>query len=643
MKNFILPLFLCVFIVAPLTVYAQVEPYDLTVEYMTNPVGIDTPKPRLSWKSKATNKTLKNIVQKSYRILVASSPEILAEDKGDLWDSGKIESDQSLNIEYAGKPLQTSQRCYWKVNVWYNTQNNTWSPSASWIMGVMRSEDWKAQWVAANEKFRPDYSFGEAKWIWCGNATDLSVAPQGKSFFRTVFNSQSPDEKTNEKILAITADDEYKVFINGKSVTQTWGHFNDWKWARFIDVTKYIQKGENVIGVEVLNKSKGPTGLLLRLSDVVTNSTWLSSSEPAEGWNSKVDFRNEKWRSSAEVGSVDCEPWGKIERRWETISPAFYKELDSDFNNKKVKHATLHITGLGFYEVYLDGGKIGNKVLDPVQTRYDKRVMYSTYDLTEQFSKNELPHSVTVLLGHGWYDVRSVAVWNFDNAPWRDFPRFLAQIELEFEDGNKNYIVSDETWKQIDSPIIFDCIRQGEVSVGRFELSEVGCNAVVVDAPKGKLVAEALPPTVITQELKPVTITEPKPNVYVIDFGQNFAGWMRLRIKGPQPPTVLNEASRQQNGDIVQIRYGERIAEDGTVEMKPINEHFRHYVPFRRLIADKFQRLNFDSPVFFDSTKFANIDIDAMFQTDLFLCQTTADSDSLNELVYEPRFMYHGF
>lgn len=626
--SILLPLFLYffIFIVTPLS--AQVEPYDLTVEYMTAPVGIDTPNPRLSWKSKATDKMLKNVVQTAYRILVASSPEMLAENKGDLWDSGKIESDQSLNIEYAGNSLQTSQRCYWKVNVWYNISCNAWSDSSSWMMGVMRSEDWKAQWIAADKKFRPDYSFEDAQWIWCGNATDLSVAPQGKSFFRTVFEYQSQDNK----ILAMTADDEYKVFINGKHVTQTWGHFNDWKWVRFIDITKYLQNGKNVIGVEVSNKSKGPTGLLLRLDKVVTNSTWLSSSEPAEGWNSKIDFQNEKWRSAVEVGSVDCEPWGKIERRTETASPAFQKSLNLSHSNKKIKHVTLHITGLGFYEVYLDWKKIGNKVLDPVQTRYDKRIMYSTYDLTEQFSKDVHPKFVTVLLGHGWYDVRSVAVWNFDNAPWRDVPRFLAQLELEYDDGSKNYIVSDETWEQINSPIVFDCIRQGEVSTGSLQRDELGCNAIVVDAPKGKLVAEALPPTVITQELKPVAITEPKPNVYVVDFGQNFAGWMRLRIKGQQTPVSsiidLDNASRQQHGNIVSFRYGERLANDGTIEMKPINEHFRHHVPFDAFI--------------FGTSMPSAFHFDAMFQTDLFLCRTT-DSNGLNELTYEPRFMYHGF
>ncbi|GHT25576.1 hypothetical protein FACS18942_00910 [Planctomycetales bacterium] len=599
MKYFVLPLFLCAIIAAPL--FAQVEPYDLTVEYLTAPVGIDTPSPRLSWKSRATDKTLKNVVQTAYQILVASSPEILAADKGDLWDSGKVESDQSLNIEYAGKPLQTSQRCYWKVNVWYTSLAQplaaAWSNPSSWIMGVMNPADWKAKWIASDEKFRKQANLHEAKWIWGGDATDLSVASQGKSYYRTILDVV-PQE---QGVLAITADDEYKIFINGQPVTQTWGHLNDWKWMRFIDITKFLKPGEkNVLAVEVTNKTKGPTGLLLstefakNTSKVVSNKSWLFSSEPADGWNSDPNFKNEKWKAAVEVGEAGCEPWGKIERRVEDYSPAFGKTFNVD---KKIKTATLHITGLGFYEASLNGTKIGKKVLDPQQTRYDKRVLYSTYDLTDSLKTGE--NRLNVLVGHGWYDVRSVAVWNFDNAPWRDFCRMLAQLEIVYDDDSKQLVVSDDSWEQIQSPILNDCIRQGEAGTLLVENNVIG-KATVVDAPKGKLVAEAVPPSVITEEFKPVKISEPKSGVYVVDTGQNMAGWLRLKIDGQKPE------------DMIRIQYGERLAADGTVDMKPMNEHYRHHVPFMPGLEE-------------------------MFQVDLFRCRAG------NGEVYEPRFMYHGF
>ena len=627
----IFALFLFAFLVIP--VAAQVEPYDLTVEYMTAPVGIDEPAPRLSWKSRTTEPGLKNVVQTAYHVLVASSPEILASDKGDLWDSGTVESDQSLNIEYAGKPLETSQRCYWKVKVQYTVDGKKLekafdSPVSNWMMGVTKPEDWKAKWIGSDEKFRPDYNIGDARWIWTGDATDLSVAPQGKRYFRMVFPSVKREEINKAAstlpggasstisaenwitytVLAITADDEYKVFVNGKPAHQTWGHFNDWHWMRFVDISEFLHDEDNVIAVEVTNKTKGPTGLL---ASVVTHcldrrrggvaemisptnaKLWTSAAETAEGWNSDPNFKNEKWKAAVEVGPVDCEPWGKIVRRFEKFSPAFAKTFNVD---KKTKTATLHITGLGFYEALLNGKKIGNKVLDPMQTRYDKRVLYSTYDLTDSLKAGN--NRLNVILGHGWYDVRSVAVWNFDNAPWRDFPRMIAQLEIVYDDGSKEMVVSDESWEQTESPIALDCIRQGEASM-KSKMRTIG-RAVAVDAPKGKLVAEAVPPSIVAQELKPVKISETKPGVYVVDFGQNIAGWIRLKIDGQKP------------GDFIRVKHAERLDKEGNVDMVPINAHYRHHVPFMPGLKD-------------------------MFQVDQYRCDTGSGE------VFENRFVYHGF
>ncbi len=619
----ILALF-CALVLSANLVFGQIEPYDLSVEYLNNPVGIDTPSPRLSWKSKTSDpKKFQNVVQRAYRVLVASSADVLKQDLGDLWDTGMVESSQSLNVVYAGAPLDTSQRCFWKVCVWYangktgdDLNVGTWSPAASWIMGVMKPEDWKAKWIASNEKFRPNFDLEFAQWIWTGNATDLSVAPQGKTYFRTVWDKpiesleniaiDGVKSRLTGAVLAITADDEYKVFINGKSVHQTWGHFNDWRWVRFVDIAPFLQKGRNVIGVEVTNKSQGPTGLLACLKvlgqvgenedrsshTVATNTNWTSSAEPTKGWNDDPNFESEKWKPAVEVGPIGCEPWGKIEQRFETKSPAFEKSFTVD---KMVKTATLHITGVGFYEASLNGKKIGNKVLDPAQTRYDKRVLYSTYDLTDTLRLGE--NRLNVLVGHGWYDVRSVAVWNFDNAPWRDFPRMIAQLEIVYDDGSKQLVVSDDSWDQVESPIIFDCIRQGETDKSLTESKIIG-KAAIVDGPKGKLVAEAIPPSVITEEWKPVKISEPKPGVYVVDTGQNMAGWLRLKIEGQKPD------------DFVKIKYAERLAKDGNIDMKPIDAHYRHHIPFM-----------------------AGLGPDKEFQVDRFQ----------GNGVYEPKFMYHGF
>ena len=559
-------------------------PCDLSVEYMNNPIGIDTPTPRLSWKSQATNENAKNLKQTAYEILVASSPEKLAANEGDLWATGKVASEQSLNIEYAGKPLQSSQRCYWKVRVWDNQSDtpSEWSRPAFWIMGIMKPDDWKAKWISLSEENHYDYDMSNAKWIGISDSQSLYDTKSGDYFFRTEFDVSN--ETCNGAILAITADDSYEVDINGKRASQTWGHFNDWSWLRFIDVTSHVKFGEkNTIEVKVHNKEPGPVGLIMKMNLVVYNSSesWrMPYGKGIEtplttngGWEWSTS-KNGDWKKAVVIGDIDCQPWGKIKRPIAKSSYSFWKNFALN-EQSQVKTATLHISGLGFYEALFNGKRIGNKVLDPIPTRYDRRVLYSTYDVTDQLKEGE--NRIDVQLGHGWYDVRSVAVWNYDNAPWRDTPRMIAQLEIVFEDGTKQYILSDQEWTSYNSSIIFDCIRQGVLMtffMGHYtdrvfyyptgSRNETG-HADIVPAPNGVLSAESMPGSVITEELKPVKIWEPKPGVYVADFGQNIAGWVRLKFDGKR-------------GHQVRLVYTERLKDDGNVDLHPIDEHFRHGV-----------------------------------------------------------------
>ncbi len=581
-------------------------PDSLTTEYLKNPVGLDCAAPRLSWKLTTSDLKARGLKQTAYQILVATSLDKLRADKGDLWDSGRVVSEQSVNVIYKGTPLTTSQRCFWKVRAWDNMGDkpSTWSAPGYWIMGIMKPAGWRAKWIGANASTRPDCDLAGAKWIWTGDADSIDKAAAGKRYFRKIFDA--PQDTGNKPVmLALTADDEYEVFINGELATKTWGHINEYRWIRFVDVSKFVKPGRNLIAAVVKNKEVGPTGLLaiLKLANnatVITDASWVTSAQAPKGWNETVDsFASENWKAAVAVGDADCQPWGKIVRRQETVSPAFEKQFTA---KKAIREATLHITGVGFYEARLNGERIGNKVLDPSPTKYDKRVLYSTYDLTKQVKQGE--NRINVLLGHGWYDVRSVAVWNFDNAPWRDFPRMIAQLELVYDDGSKETVVSDNTWRQVASPLGFDCIREGEVigiqPPNAPDLAKQTVMAEIVPAPAGKLTAAAMPPSVIAETLKPVAVREVRPGTWTVDFGQNMAGWIRLKIKG------------QKAGDVITIRYGERISEDGSVDMKPIDAHFRYPASFRVLPG-------------------------GFFQTDRFVC------DGSGEQVYEPRFTYNGF
>ena len=126
----------------------------LRCEYLRNPLGIDVEKPRLSWKIEAKDeggnlKVERGIKQTAYQVLVASSEELLKKDQGDLWDSGKVASDQTLHVVYAGKELASSQRCFWKVRVWdKDGKASAYSRPAYWEMGLLAAQDWRGQWRA---------------------------------------------------------------------------------------------------------------------------------------------------------------------------------------------------------------------------------------------------------------------------------------------------------------------------------------------------------------------------------------------------------------------------------------------------------------------------------------------------------------
>ena len=129
-----------------------VTPMGLCCEYMTAPIGIGVPEPRLSWKLIANSSEARGLRQSAYQILVASAPALLAKDNGDVWDSGKISSDNSVNIPFAGKPLISAEDLFWKVRVWDGGGfPSAWSEPARWSMGLLKPEDWHAKWIVADE------------------------------------------------------------------------------------------------------------------------------------------------------------------------------------------------------------------------------------------------------------------------------------------------------------------------------------------------------------------------------------------------------------------------------------------------------------------------------------------------------------
>lgn len=148
-----------VIVVACLPVRAanrQFRPVDLRCEYRRNPLGIDAPRPRLSWILEPTDPRARGEMQTAYQILVASTPEKLSRQQGDLWDSGKVQSGDTIATAYSGAPLASRARCYWKVRIWDSKgQVSAWSAVSFWTMGLLKLADWQAHWITASRWFVP--------------------------------------------------------------------------------------------------------------------------------------------------------------------------------------------------------------------------------------------------------------------------------------------------------------------------------------------------------------------------------------------------------------------------------------------------------------------------------------------------------
>lgn len=226
--------------------------------------------------------------------------------------------------------------------------------------------------------------------------------------------------------------------------------------------------------------------------------------------------------------------------------PIFRREIAF---KKPVKRALAHVCGLGFYELSINGAKVGDHVLDPGWTDYRKRCLYSTFDVTELLgAAGEGPTQAAalgVMLGNGMYNVRGGRYVKFTGSFGP--PQFILQMNVQFTDGTSTNVCSDASWKTAPGPITFSCIFGGEDYDARRELSgwdrpgyddSSWQSAVETTGPGGQLSAQSAPPIKVMTSFDPVKVTEPKPGVFVYDLGQNFSGWQAIRIRGSAGATV---------------------------------------------------------------------------------------------------------
>ncbi len=247
-------------------------------------------------------------------------------------------------------------------------------------------------------------------------------------------------------------------------------------------------------------------------------------------------------------------------------APYFRKEFHP---SGKVKSARIYLAAAGLYELSINGQRVGDHRLDPMYTRFDRRTLYVTYDVTSLVNAPDV--ALGVLLGNGWYNHQSTAVWYFDKAPWRDRPKFCLDLHITYQDGREEIIKSGTDWKTSLSPIIFNSIYTAEHHDAR--LSQPGwdkagfddskwANAIPVNVPSQHIVAQALHPIRFVEEITPVGTLMYGNQHYVYDMGRNISGISQISVKG-------------EKGTEIRLKHGERKNPDGTVDQSNIDVHYR--------------------------------------------------------------------
>jgi alpha-L-rhamnosidase len=541
----------------------------LRCEYRVDPLGIDVTQPRLCWEMHDPRRAA---AQTAYQILVASTPEKLAAGQGDLWDSGRVKSDETTQIVYAGKPLGSRMQCFWKVRLWdAQGKVSAYSQPAQWSMGLLAAADRKAHWIGFDGLMvHPSKSnlltLDGCPWVWYPEKplTHAAATPHGERFFRGYFTLPA-GARVYRARFQTAATGNFDVFFNGKGVGHGDPKPDAHKRAVTFDLTSATLPGRNCLAVKAGPGPNPPAGLagklLVELDGGETlvaliDHSWKAYTASVAKWN-LPDGNDSAWPAAKEIAKVGDKPWGTPSA--EGSEPLACPHFRKDFRIlKSVRRATVYASALGLYRVHVNGEPVTDDCLNPGWTDYHRRVYYNTYDVTNLVRAGGA-NTIGATLAAGWYS--GAIGWMGERFHYGRHPRVWVQLEIEATDGSRQTIVSDGTWKGAYGPYIESEFLAGETYDARLELSgwsSPGFNAsqwlpvAVTSAIEARLEANPGVSVKETGRITPKKISQPRPGVYVFDMGQNFAGLAELKVQGPAGTRVV-------------MRFAEMLNPDGTI------------------------------------------------------------------------------
>ena len=548
-------------------------PVRLQVDGLEHPLGIDDPAPAFSW---TLSDPAQGARQAAYEVEVAATEDQLRSGKGILWSSGKIESKQSLNVRYGGPALEPSKRYFWRVTVWA-AHGEPYAPSKTswWETGLLRPDSWRGQWIGFETAEESAVRGAGAQWICSPDSRALSAekAKEERFAYRDTVQLGKPVRRAE---LFATGQDTVSAWINGKQVlaADSLPPWSQMPWKKFVraDVTAQITQGKNAVAIEALHYVVNPNGMMVddlppmiatlfvtyedgSTETFASSPSWKTAIHASAGWQ-RADFDDSSWNSVLvwrQGSGPDSAPLGNP---W---IPDSVKALRKEFDAKSsIRSARLYATALGTYEVFLNGKRVGDAMFAPGWTDYRQHVEYQTYDVTGLIADGR--NAIGVLLAPGWYD--TPLEWfqqpnNYGITP----PAFLAQLRIEYGDGRVEWVQTDASWQAHTSEILRSELYDGETQDAR--AAEPGwatrgatlsnwSKAAIVRPATIAIEAQSFPPVRAERAVSAVGVTEPRPGVYIYDFGQNLVGIEDVHVQGSP-------------GTDVRLRFGEILNSDGTL------------------------------------------------------------------------------
>ncbi len=535
-----------------LTMAAHAAPVHLRCESVSNPLGIDVANPHLSWQSDSAER---NWMQTAYQIVVSTSPSPTFDAPAKVWDSGKVTSAESIGITYAGTKLKPSTRYYWSVRVWDASGQSTDANESVWWETGLLNQEWKAKWIAWKNP-EQDRELDGVQWIWVAGQDALKMAPKAVAEFRFELDLV---QKPREAALFLLARGTFVAKVNGREV----GAKSDWNEFDRDDIVQQLAVGKNLIEVIVTalgpdNPGPKPEPVMAALAGLlkITDSDGKIISIPInEAWSGRLS-NSTAWQPATVAGALSDARFGDFLPGSLPQPAALLRKRFSV--SKPVKRARLYATALGSYRIFINNERVGQDVLTPDFTDYSKRVLYQTYDVTSLVASGS--NAIGAILGNGWFG--SGMTWN--GRPFLLLPppvRLLAQLDIEYVDGTRDVVATDQSWVGAPSPIRRSEIYAGEFYDARLE-QEGWANASFDDSAWAPALATAAPsiavvgqissPVRVAQSITPVAVRPLANDTYIFDMGQNMVGWVKLKASGPA-------------GTQIRLRFAEILSPDGSI------------------------------------------------------------------------------